>query len=77
MNQSGHTIAAGEQLYYRYGCKSNASLLLNYSFAYPGNLFDFTEMLLRLRPATLEPADLVCLDNSETDEIQEIRLKQD
>jgi len=42
---------------------------MNYSFAYPGNRFDFTEVMLKVRPASLEPSDLVCLDNSETDGI--------
>jgi hypothetical protein len=63
VNQSGRTIKKGEQLFYRYGCKSNASLLMHYSFSYPGNKYDFQEMLLHLKPTVdLDPANLVCLD---------------
>lgn len=77
VNQSGRTIKQNEQIFYRYGCKSNASLLVNYGFTYPGNRFDFTELMLWINPASFEPKDLICLDNQETDGIQEVRLKLD
>jgi hypothetical protein len=77
VNQSGRTIKQGEQLFYRYGCSSNASLLLHYNFAYAGNKFDYSEVMLRLKPDSLKAEALVCLDSSETDDIQEARLKTD
>lgn len=54
VNQSGRTLKQGEQVFYRYGSQSNAALLLHYNFAYEGNKFDFCEIMLRMKPATLD-----------------------
>lgn len=77
INSSGRTVQPGEQLFYRYGKKSNAGLLLNYSFAFEGNKYDFCEILLKLEPDSLKPEGLVCLDNTETEGVQECRVKLD
>ena len=52
-------------------------MLYGYGFAYEGNKFDFCEVMLQMKPASAQPEDLVCLDNTETVDIQEVRLKTD
>ena len=52
-------------------------MLVHYSFAYEGNKFDFCELLMLVKPNSLDADALVCLDNNETEGVQEVRLKMD
>ena len=53
---------------------SNASLLLNYSFAYIGNKFDVYEISLELKPKSMTVSDIVCLDQNKSEGIQQVKL---
>ena len=70
MNQSGRTINKGEEVTRCYGRRSNATLLVYYSFAYVGNQYDNYEISLEMRPLGTSLTDLVCFDHSRCEGIQ-------
>lgn len=52
-------------------------MLIHYSFAYEGNKFDFCEIMLNMNPESLNVKDLVHVENDVSEDVQELRLKQD
>ena len=77
VNQTGRTIKEGEQIMFYYGKYTNAYLLTNYGFCYRDNMYDQFDVSLEMRPASMNPVDMLCFDYERADGIQAIQLKCD
>ena len=79
----GRTIKKGEQVCYRYGRRTNLSLMITYGFCIQDNIYDSVRCRFRLDIAFEEVnwipdiTDMICYTNSQDSKsMQEIRFKR-